>query len=305
MKYIFCLLLLTSSLLQAQNNIAFLYVNNPSTGSGTTSFSEFSETKFDLAGGMVIVEATINGQSGNFILDTGSPGIVLNAQRSNLSTTCHAAGIGGELTVGMVELQNFEWGIIKKEKLLGYVLDVSRLEASCGRKIMGLIGFDVLKNYELFFDYRNRTVKVFNSGQVRSATNLKSVKSIPFVLIGHIPVVSAKIDGKRVQLGLDSGAEVNLLDNRFFEKVSSTALANVQKEFLSGLDNEKQEVSSATVNSTCIKGYNLPEMRYLFADLSPVNRQFESSLDGLLGYSFFKNQIISIDYKKRKINIWK
>ncbi len=304
MKKLFCLLLLSSNLLLAQSNIAFLHVENPVFDSSGAYLDEFSSSSFELASGLVIVKAAINGQVGDFILDTGSPGIVLNSHKDEIQNSCAAAGVGGQMTIGTVEVKSFEWGIIRKEKTQGFVLDVSHLEVACGREIMGLIGFDVLKNYELFFDYKNKTVKVFNAGEVESLTNLKVVKSIPFTLMGHVPVISAKVGGKRAYLGLDSGAEVNLLDSRFFDKIDLKSLTDIEQEFLTGLDNQKHPVMAADIETTQVRRHCLPEMRYVFTDLNTLSAQFGSPLDGLLGFPFFKNQVISINYKNRKIYLW-
>jgi hypothetical protein len=170
---------------------------------------------------------------------------------------------------------------------------------------MGLIGFDVLKNYELFFDYQNRIVKVFSAGEVKSIEGLRLVKSIPFTLSGHVPVISVKINGKRVNLGLDSGAEVNLLDRRLLSKIDKSILGNVEQEFLTGLDRQKRTVIAADMGTTQARGFTFPVMRYVFTDLRILQEQFGIPIDGLLGFPFFKNQIISIDYKKNKIQIWK
>lgn len=304
MKKLFCLLLLTSNLLLAQSNISLLHVGKFSHEPSGAALSGFSTTNFELAGGMVIVKATLDGQVGDFILDTGSPGIILNSQTDDFQSIQTASGVGGEMEIGTVELKNFEWGIIRKDKMQGFVLDVSHLEAACGRDIMGLIGFEVLKNYELLFDYGNKTVSVYNAGEAGAGRGLRLVQSFSFRLYGHVPVISAKVDGKRVNLGLDSGAGVNLLDKRFFDKIDTAILSDIEQEYLTGLDNERQLVLAADVSATYVKGHCLPEMRYVFTELEQLRQQFGIPLDGLLGFPFFKNQVVSIDYKKKKVSIW-
>lgn len=305
MKAFICLLLITSHLLSAQNNVALLHVKSDAPVLTSVSGSAFSEYKFELAGGMVIVKATINDQEGDFILDTGSPGIIVNSSNDELAFSQVGAGVNGTLKVGEVEIDHFQWGIIQKDKVRGYALDVSHLESACGREILGLIGFEVIKNYELFFDYRNKTVKVFKAGATDFANNLRPVTSIPFSLCGHVPVITAKIGGKRVHLGIDSGAEVNLLDWKFFQRLSSNLLSDVEEEELTGLEQQKQNVIAADVRTTIVQKDTLNEMRYVFTDLSALRQYFDAPIDGLLGFPFFKNQVISINYQKRRIYVWK
>lgn len=304
MKKLFCLLLMASNLLLAQNNVAFLHIESrfptPELKTGTA----FSEFNFELAGGMVIVKAVLNNREGNFILDTGAPGIIVNSRCDELETRQTAAGVNGTLSVGEVNIEDFQWGIIHEENIKGYMLDVSHLELACGRNILGLIGFDVLKNYELFFDYRSKKVQMFKAGDADFTHSLRPVKSIPFTLFGHVPVITAKIGGKRVRLGLDSGAEINLLDEKFFSGFDNSLLSDVEEGFLTGLDQNSRNVIAADIRSTVIKNDTLAEMRYVFTDLSLLRQQFGAPVDGLLGFPFFKNQVISINYKKKRIYIW-
>ena len=304
MKKLFCLLLFASNLTLAQNNVAFLHVDSNSPAPYAASEGAFSESGFDLAGGMVIVKASLNGKEGDFILDTGSPGIVVNSQSDNLVSKRIASGVNGELTIGEVDIDHFQWGMIHRDNMKGFVLNVSHLESACGRDIMGLIGFDVLKNYELVFDYRNKSVKLFEAGKVEMDSNLRPVKSIPFALYGHVPVITAKVGGRRVLLGIDSGAAVNLLDEKYFSRLKDGSLSDVEEEYLTGLENYRMNVIAANVRTTVIKKDTLDEMRFVFTDLAMLQNNFGASIDGLLGYPFFKNQVISINYRKRRIYIW-
>jgi hypothetical protein len=304
MKKLICLLLMTSHLLLAQNNVAFLHIKPGFPAPNPSPVAAFSECNFEMAGGMVIVKAMLNEQEGDFILDTGSPGIIVNGHNNNLGKTL-GAGVNGALKVAEVEIDHFQWGIIHQENVRGYVLDVSHLETACGRKILGLIGFDVLKNYELFFDYPNKTVKLLRVDKTDFMNGLRPVQSIPFALYGHVPVIVAKIGGKMVRLGIDSGAEVNLLDKKFFKSLAGSFLSDVEEEFITGLDRTRQSVIAADVRYTSIKKDTLDEMRYIFTDLSFLREQFGGPIDGLLGFPFFKNQLISINYQKRRIYIWK
>ena len=304
MKKILCLLLLTTNLLLGQRNVALLHVAASSSTIADASDFESSEIPFELAGGMIIVQAKIDGKEGNFILDTGAPGIVLNAVNFEGANVCQGASVGGSMAVGEVSVKNFQFGIIEKEKTLGHVLNVHHLEVACGRDIMGLIGFDVLKNFELMFDFQNNKIYAFKSGRSKKLNGANPKFSIPFVMHGHVPVILAKVGNKRVLLGLDSGAEVNLLDKRFFDKIDEQFLANVHVELLTGLDNSTQDVIAADVLNTKVKGSDLSAMRYVFTDLSHLRRNFNAPLDGLLGVPFFKDKVISIDYKQRKLLVW-
>ncbi|MBK9016684.1 MAG: hypothetical protein IPM82_22850 [Saprospiraceae bacterium] len=303
MKKLLCLLLFTSQLLIAQRNVALLHLERGIANEPLPDAADFSEIPFEVAGGMIVVRASVNGNMGNFILDTGAPGIVLDAQNGAFEAVRKGGAISGGLDLGEVEVKNFQLGIIKKAKTQGNVLDVHHLEIACGMDIMGLVGYDVFRNYELVFDFPNKKIQAFRSGQAHPGQQLAPTITIPFTLCGHVPVVVAKIGGKRAFLGLDSGAEVNLLDKKYFDKIGA-GCSNVKPELLTGLDNVPQDVISADVRETMLRREALPKMRYVFTDFSRLRKNFDMPIDGLLGVPFFKDKIVSIDYARKKIYIW-
>lgn len=258
-----------------------------------------------MAGGMIVVQASVNGVTGNFILDTGAPGIVLAAGNGSFVANRKGGSVNGTMMVGEVEVKNFQLGIIHEEKTQGNVLDVHHLEMACGRDIMGLIGYEVLKNYEVVFDFPNRKIQAIKSGNAHLGAMGKPTATIPFVLCGHIPVIKAKVGGKRVYLGLDSGAEVNVLDKRLFRKIKESERYDASQEILTGLDGVSYKVLAANIKETkfCSTS-SMPSMRYVFSDLSPAKKNFDLPIDGLLGIPFFKDKVVSIDYAEKKVFIW-
>lgn len=288
----------------AQRNVALLNVVPSSRLEAEDVLVEYSEIPFELAGGMLVVKASVNGEEGNFILDTGAPGIVLNAENDEIQTGSNASSVGGDMQVGDVVVRDFQLGFIHMDKTQGHVLNVHHLETACGMDLMGLIGFEVLRNYELLFDFPNHKIKAFKSGSATYASSHAPKTTFSFILCGHVPVFAAKVGDKRAFLGLDSGAEVNLLNAKYFDKISPTNLTNVQSELLTGLDNLTKNVMAADVKMTRVKGEQLPGMRYVFADLSNLRNQLDTPIDGLLGVPFFENRVISIDYGQKKIRIW-
>jgi hypothetical protein len=295
---------LSSHLLLAQSHIAFLCpdVSNPISEPHKANI--YSVSNFELAGGMVIVRASINGEPGDFILDTGAPGVVLHSAGEDGLGSQGATGIGGKLEIKEVYINTFEWGIIHRKCLKGHQLNINHLELACGRKIKGLIGYDAFRDFEIYFDYRNKTVKIFNAKEAGFFRSGKDVKAIPFSLYGHIPVITANVGGKKALFGLDSGAEVNLLDARFMKIFSEQDLTGMEEETIKGLGNQTENALAANLSSTIIDGENFPDMRYLFTDLTYLQQQLDLPIDGLLGFPFFKNVSISINYKQRKLYIW-
>ncbi len=303
MKNLVLLMVMASQFLYSQNNVALFHTE----GIGEVNYNEYKSdvtiAPFELLQGMIVVQAKVNGEMGSFILDTGAPSMVIDKKEKSGEKVA-ARGVGGEMTVGKTELREFSFGNIHRKDLESYVLDISQLEINCGRDLMGLIGYDILQQYELLFDYAQQLIHIYPANETAGFHKNKASKVIPFVLHGHVPVVVVKIGGKKAYLGVDSGAAVNLLDQDYLSKIEDSHLADVCEEWLTGLDNQKHLVVAADVRQSSIKGNEFPAMRYLFTDMSSIEEHFGSRLDGLLGYPFFKSQKISINYKKRKIYVW-
>ena len=304
MKYIMLLILSFAGTLSAQNKVAFLHVAATAPGKAASAIATHSTANFDLSAGMIIVSASINNQSGNFILDTGAPGIVLNTRQQTAEARNNATGMGGELKVGTCDVLEFEWGIIRQENIQAYTLDISHLEKACGRPLMGLIGYDVLQQHEILFDFPNKKVKVFPAADPGLQQNKNKATAIPFYRCGHIPVIKVRVGERRLLLGLDSGAGVNVLDANLLEKMDESLLSDLSTEEVTGLDNQPASLHAATLHGSSVKKWELPPMRFVFTDLSLLREKFDASFDGLLGFPFFQNQTISVNYRENKIYIW-
>ena len=304
MKKILCLLLFATQILNAQHNVALFHVGNTDSPSSRAEAAVSSEIPFELAGGMIVVNASLDGKAGNFILDTGAPGIVLNDANTTFSNQCQGESVTGRLTVEEVEVKNFQLGTIRKERALGYLLNVQHLEVACGMDIMGLIGYDLLKNYELLFDFPNRRILAFQPGEARNLMGREPNIVVPFIEHGHLPVIVAKIGKKRLFLGIDSGAGTNLLEKKRMGLFDNGELTNLCTEEITGLDKLTQEVLAADATGIMLDGKLPLEMRYVFTDLGHIREQMGVKLDGLLGLPFFKEHIVSIDYKHNKILVW-
>lgn len=288
----------------AQNEVAFLsaYSSADKTSSETALPESFAP--FVLINGMMVVEAKINGQLGNFILDTGAPGIILNSKNIGCENTLEASSVGGDLKVEEVKVAQFEWGNIRLNNLEGFAIDISHLEEAAQTKLNGLIGFEVFKDVELFFDFENHIVKIFPARKSELHQNAKPSEKINFELQGHIPVISVKVGAQTFRMGLDSGAEVNLIDNQGIRKLTKEDLSNVRREELRGLDGNITREIASEISSTEIKSVSIPNMKFLSTDFSILQKDYGLNMDGLLGYPFFKSTKVSINYKKRKLYFW-
>ncbi len=259
---------------------------------------------FGLYNDMIVVEGMVDGIEGNFILDTGAPGLVLNSQYfSGIPSEHEILGLNGGSGVLEQHIEKFRWKCIEKEGIQSIVVDLQYLETALEIPILGLIGYELIRNHELVIDYPSRTIEhrtLLSTGEIRTEY---SELQLPFTLTMHLPVMEVKLQGRTGQLIVDTGSEdnfldISLLDGDIDEDGKCKLLINMNKE--------KKRVHREVIPLTSIKGNVFINMEFLVMDFhrSKVNERI--SADGILGFPALKRfRKFSINYQDRMILLWK
>lgn len=125
---------------------------------------------------------------------------------------------------------------------------------------------------------------------------------IPFTLVSNLIILPVEVNGVELHFLLDSGVEETILFS--IEDKKEVKFYNVEKIMLRGLGNQESvEGLKSTNNRLRIRGLELSDQDILIVLDEAMN--FSSSLgievNGILGYKFFKDNIVEINYAKRKI----
>ncbi len=304
MKWMAFILLLVAYPAFGQQSIAFLNKPNLEVRSLSSSIPANSQTiPMEVIRGMIYLEAEMNGQKGQFILDTGAPMLIIN-QKMESQSTKNALSFGEGISVTETQVASFNFANIHQENIDALALDISHLEKASGRNIMGLIGYNVLAQFELFFDFDHQLLHLIQI-KPKSSPSLQSPSaSIDFKLYDHLPIVKVKIRGKTLRLGIDTGAASNLMDESVLAYLDASDIQYLPKEEIQGLDKKVKVVQSGLIQQLKVKNASFGETKFLFTDLSFLREHTGYQIDGLLGSPFFSKASFSINYPKRKINIW-
>lgn len=303
MKWLFFIAFLIPQLAYNQEYISFFdAATSKEVVSETATLSNTSTIiPFTLVEGMMVVEAYVDNKKGNFIIDTGAPTLVLNEYPSN-SMAAKGRGISDGLKADEVIVTDFNWSTIHKNNLNAFKVDISHLELVAGKSIAGIIGYDILKEVELAVNYQTKTVQLSSLSKAPSIS--QPIAVIPFTMQGHLPVIKVKIGKKKIKLALDTASESNILDSKYFKKISAELIIALTQGEMQGVDQQIKEVAVATVSGTTIQGLPLADMNYLFTDLNHLKSESNLYIDGLLGFPFFKQGKMSINYKEKKLYVW-
>ena len=303
MKNILYILLITfSPFLQGQDNVAYVRSMEKFSTSKKVTKKEVFETKFELRDRLIFIEATLNGKFGKYILDTGAPMLMVNAKPEK--PTSKISSISKSCKAELIQVEEFNWGGTTNKSVDAIAFDMTDLEKITGEEIDGLIGQNMFSNYELYLDIANRKVQLHRAYRSKLHKHNKPSTKIPFTFHDHLPVITIKIDGKKYRFGIDTGAEVNVMDKSLAEKLPKDFLKNMVVDNLQGVDGKPQFVKTASLNNFEVKENTYSDYRFFLMDLEHLQTEDSTQLDGILGFPFFEKNAISINYKKQRIYIW-
>lgn len=299
---LYILLLLFSPLVQGQDNVAYVRSSEKVTSVSKASKNEILEANFELRDRLIFIDATLNGQEGKYILDTGAPMLMVNAKPEN--ATSNISSISKSCKAEIIKVDEFQWGGTSNKWVNAIAFDMTDLEKITGEEIDGLIGQNMFSQFELYLDIANRKVKLHRAYRSKLHKNNKPSTKIPFVLHEHLPVITVKIDGKKYRFGIDTGAEVNVMEKSLAEKLPKDFLENMVVDDLQGIDGQPQFVKTASLHNFEVKNKTYSDYRFFLMDMSHLQTEDAPKLDGILGFPFFEKNAVSINYKKQRIYIW-
>ncbi|MBX2871214.1 MAG: retropepsin-like domain-containing protein [Saprospiraceae bacterium] len=266
-----------------------------------------TQIPFKLVGKMILVEATINGIEGNFILDTGIRNIVLNSKYfkgSPIDRQFH--GINGEVGEMQAGYFQLKMAALQWKGVYAEIIPLQHLERLKGQRIHGLIGGHLFRNYALWLNYSGQEMWLEKAPR-NWATEFFStdrpalIEAQQFKYKGGSPCISLNVGGSPYTFSLDTGAETNILDTRF--KMTLSPYYNIDSQtVLYSFRKEASQASYTRLYSLQLGALGCQPMRTSFLNLSNWNRVTAGpTVDGILGYEFLHQFKVCIHFKKRMI----
>lgn len=267
---------------------------------------------FKLVDHLMVVEVEIHNQKGNFIIDTGSETMILNKVHFN---NLYANQKKQQLSYGVMEsidnsyskqVKNFVLENFKIEELDSDVINLSHIEHSKKIKLLGIIGFSVLKNYEVFIDLHLNQITLSKVDELGNKLDKNAyletiVDSINFKLKNHTIVIQGEVNNQKVTFGLDSAAEFNQINKNLNKKVLKYFIPK-KRLTLVDASNRKIEVLAGKMHRVRLsKTVYFGPMNTVLTNFTRMNEAFGTDLDGVLGYEFFKRKRTVINYQKERL----
>ena len=259
---------------------------------------------------LFLIEARIDSLEGNFIFDTGASKLVLNQtyfRNRKLSSGTTSYGIGG--TGGQVFNQSIDSLIISELFFTGLNADVANLghlETAKGVKILGLLGANLFLNMEMVIDEKNSVLILYKTDKHGERifkgdviTDIPDIE-IPLQVNNNIIFLNGIAGDKKLRFCLDTGAEINVLNNMVSNKVlKHFTLTN--RAVLGGTSDQNVGVLRGQLDALIIGTDTLMNMPFVLTGLTNLEIVYNTTLDGILGYPFLAEGKVIINTKKNKL----
>lgn len=261
---------------------------------------------------LIVIEAQIDTLIGNFILDTGSPILVLNKTyfRQGWERNQRAANAAGQSLTPIVSTRVKDMAIkeLYFENLPADLNDLGHIENHRGIKILGLLGVSLFTDFEMVIDiqrnvmYLHRLDKNGIVPEEEKVVKSEPTMKLPFRLSRNIITVDVTIAGKKLVFCIDTGAEANALSNRLSDKILQTFTVS-KRMILVGTGGSQAEVLLGTVDDMIIGGRSFKNMHATITGLESLGNAYGRSIDGILGSNFLVKGIISINFVTKELRM--
>ncbi|WP_264551731.1 PDZ domain-containing protein [Flavobacterium sp. N2038] len=129
--------------------------------------------------------------------------------------------------------------------------------------------------------------------------------TIPFKLINNLIFIPINVNGVELNFLLDSGVEETILFS--MEEKQEVSFKNVEKIKLRGLGSE-QEIEGLKSTNNVLETHGLKSENHLLYIILDQGFNLSSHIgipvNGIIGYKFFKHNLVEINYLKKKISIY-
>ncbi len=255
----------------------------------------FEEVPLQIRAGKLLVQAVMNADTGLFIVDTGAPSLIVN-RTPQPAGEGKAYSISNSFAAEPVVVDRLQLPGYQGRQLDAYAVDLSHLEKAVGKPILGMIGHSILRDFCIFIDFAESRFFLRRQTQWPAAAGHQLLLSIE----QDLPIVEGVIGGERVRFIVDLGTRDNILDTRL---ETSAAFLPTGTARLQGLDQAKELVTTGEIDQLQLGPLTLPAAPFLLANLQQLQTVTGLQIDGILGYSFFRNYRLVIDYPNSTLHL--
>ena len=260
----------------------------------------------------VVIQVRLNGKGPfNMVLDTGSDVATIDlATAKNLglnlkSTARQVTGGGSEKSqVFLTQIPQVEIGDLASKNIVAVAVDLSKSSQVLGKPLHGALGYGVLQNRIVQFDYPKRIIRFYSTSpypKVDPTSNNRVVLS--FRLGDDSPIIDdVYVNGKKIRAVIDTGGGgtyfalmPEAISALGLEQAMSQAEPDSRGAGLNGvITSRKGKIKTLKVGSINIDS---PTIIFYPKGVGKDNRKYS----GAIGNVFLQDFVVTFDYPNKTV----
>ena len=251
---------------------------------------------FEVINGLTIIEAEIDGQSGRFLLDTGSDGVFIDGkvEQANHSVLT----LGGEAKISTKSLGELKVGAYMHNDIEAQIISLSPIEDHLGIDLNGIIGGHLFLPKIVIMDFKNSLITLSDKLTKYEKQNFEHRVAIQ--IVNQVPVAKIRIEEQTFNFALDSGSSIHFIDSKLVKSLQG--VKNLEESStLKCLANSNNKVQKVKIDNFFIGDAAFNNHNYLPRSFEQVNSELNISLDGVLSLSQLAKEKVVIDYRKGRL----
>jgi len=271
----------------------------------------------DLIAGLVFIHATVDGQTGLFIVDTGNPTLLLNTHHLSGGPTIDSAivtdAVGRNVPVLVHAVRQFQWNGVSIVNLGALGMDLSSVESQLqkelrGQPILGMVGVSQLSHFISVFDYGKQAIELYPSHVFdrRTPARLQTPDvTVPLLTSESGLFVEGVAGDKSFLLRIDSGDDGLGIDEDFAATLGTHVISAGRMEPTMGVGGVIVTTPIVVLDRLMIgaMAYDSLVMR---SHLLPANPKDPGRHpQGNLGAPFFRHHRIGLDLRRKRLYLWR
>ncbi|WP_258105641.1 aspartyl protease family protein [Marinoscillum sp. MHG1-6] len=264
---------------------------------------------FELYGDHIIIPIVVDGSEPmSFIFDSGAGYTVIDfdaakAMKLNMDHKGDVAGAQGAIKAAAIKHNSIELGTMKLESDITIeAIDLNHLSMSIGRKIDGIIGYDLLHHHVARLNYDDMKVEIYKDDAYPT-----SGKKVGFKLQSAIPVVKGYVtlnNGERLDASffVNTGAGTTMDFNTPFAKKNKVInkTGDHYSYLVKGVGNKETVHYEGRVEELDLKFYSFSKVPVGISQTTG-GIQAHKKVSGILGNKLLSKFNILFDYKNNVI----
>ncbi|NND93564.1 MAG: hypothetical protein HKN45_01795 [Flavobacteriales bacterium] len=256
------------------------------------------------SGNLFFIESIVNNQNGNFILDTGAEGLVVNQtyfRDYKIDRTSEVGTINSESDfVKYIKVDGLVLGDIQFKGRTADVVDLSQIENNRGFKVFGLIGLSFFRDYIVEVDMKSSALILHDRDYIIEE---EAYIDVPTKSYNGVPSISLSVNGEKLRFILDTGAEMNVIHNALDPKVYD-GMEIMRTTELFGADGRKTQVLVAKLKSIVVDEHELTDALTLVLNMQSTRSVVNADIAGTLGFPFFSEGRVLFDIRKKRLRMY-